>query len=167
MRYFFFGTLLDAELRAVVLGRELPESALGLAFLRDHARYCVAGEAFPLLVAEPGARVDGVLAEGIGPAEAARIAWYESDEYEIRETAVQTADGQATEAFCCLAGAAARHDGIAWDFAHWQRHDRAFALLLAHDWMGQFGSADVDLAERNYQRRKRRLLGGGAATGAG
>jgi Gamma-glutamyl cyclotransferase, AIG2-like len=158
MRCFFFGTLMDSELRRVVLGRALPQAALRRAFLPGFARYRVRGEAFPLLVAEAGGRVDGVLAAGIGANEAARIHWYESDDYDIRETEVHLAADRVTSAFCCLAGAKARHDGVPWDFERWRREDRAFALLLARDWMACFGSADVDRAERNYRLRKRRLL---------
>jgi len=160
MRYFFFGTLMDPELSAVVLDRALPETAHRPAFLLDFARYRVLGEAFPLLVPENGGRVDGVLADGITEPEAARILWYESDDYEIREIQVHLGEGRMVDAFGCLAGPKARHDGTAWDFARWRRDDRAFALLLARDWMACFGSAGVDLAERNYRLRKRRLLRG-------
>lgn len=158
MRYFFFGTLMDTELREVVLGRALPESSLRPAFLPDHARYCVLGQAFPLLVPEAGSRVDGLLATGISAGEAARILWYESDDYDIRETAVHVSERRVISAMCCLAGPRARHGGIAWDFERWRREDRSFALRLAREWMDCFGSPDVDQAERNYQRRKRRLL---------
>jgi hypothetical protein len=161
MRYFFYGTLMDAELLSVVLGRELPASALHPATLASYRRCHVRGEAFPILVADVVGTVVGVLADGLSELDARRIAWYESDDYEIREIEARLPEGEAVSAFCCLPRPGARHDGTPWDFERWRQRDRAFALALARDWMDCFGRADVDLAERNYWRRKRRLLAAG------
>lgn len=159
MRYFFFGSLMDPELLAVVLGRGLAAAAFEPAVLGGFARYRVRGEAFPMLAAEPGGRVDGVLVHGLGAEDAARIAWYETDDYDIAETAVRRADGTEVAAYCCLPRPGALHDGIAWDYVRWRHEDRAFALELARDWMASYGSGDAVGAERSYQARKRRLLG--------
>lgn len=161
MRYFFYGTLMDRELLAVVLGRMPPSHAFEPAQLDGYARYCIRDEAFPTLVPETGALADGLLVHDLTPQDAARIAWYETDDYEIRESAVRRSDGSEILARCCLPRAEAAHDGRPWSFDAWRRRDRELALLLARDWMGQFGVADFDRAERSYQARKRRLLGSG------
>jgi len=161
MRYFFFGTLMDRALLAVVLGRILPEPALGPAQLAGYARYCVREEAFPILVPEAGATVDGLLVRGLTAEDATRIAWYETDDYEIRETTVRRPDGHAILANCCLPRVDAADGRRPWNFEIWRQRDRRQALLLARDWMAEFGTGDIERAERSYQARKRRFLGGG------
>lgn len=159
MRYFFFGTLMDRELLAVVLGRSLPEEAFDAAQLRGYARHYVRGETFPTLVPRAGALVDGLLVHGLTPADAERIRWYETDDYEICETAVRQHDGRDILANCCLPRSGSLDDGRIWDFDDWRRRDRELALTLAREWMRAFGTDDIERLERSYQARKRRFLG--------
>lgn len=150
---------MDRELLAVVLDRSLPVEAIEPARLVGYARYCVRGEAFPMLVPEAEGLIDGLLAHGLTPVDAARIAWYETDDYEIRETRVRRANGRETLARCCLPRAGASGDGRVWSYERWRQRDRQQALRLAREWMGTFGAGDIAQAERSYQARKRRFLG--------
>jgi len=58
MRLFFFGTLLDRELREAVLGRAPPAGAVEPAVACGFRRVAVAGRPYPMLVAAAAGRVD-------------------------------------------------------------------------------------------------------------
>ena len=90
-RFFFFGTLCHAPLLAAVLGREA--EALP-ARLPDHAVYWAKGQAFPVIRPEPGAEAEGVVVEGLGSEEAARLHFYEAGfGYAAESRSVETAAG--------------------------------------------------------------------------
>jgi gamma-glutamylcyclotransferase (GGCT)/AIG2-like uncharacterized protein YtfP len=63
------------------------------AHLHDHARYALHGERFPGLVAEPGARTDGVLLEGVGARALAILDRFEGSLYERCDVVVHTTGG--------------------------------------------------------------------------
>ncbi len=71
---FLFGTLLDPELRAIVLGRAVPGRA---ATLPDHAIEVVAGGDWPILVPRDGAQAEGLMVD-LDTEAAARAAFYEA-----------------------------------------------------------------------------------------
>ena len=156
--FFFFGTLLDPVLRQVVVGRMLPEDCIHSAALADFERYHVQGEAYPLLVPQSGAVVDGILVERLSSAEVLRIEWYESDDYENAEVTVTLDRASRVAARCFMPAAIARYERSVWRYADWYRNDRIAALHLAREWMALMGRADIETAERRYLDRKRRLL---------
>ncbi len=77
MDYFFYGTLMDPEVLAGVTGRRFAPGAVETAFLDGCRRVRVADAWFPMLITEPGGRVEGRLVHGIDEAAGERIAAYE------------------------------------------------------------------------------------------
>ena len=126
MRFFFYGTLLDPDVRARIVGpcRAVP------ARLPGWQRVAMLGRAYPVIVRRFGAAVDGLLAEGLGRASARRLEAYETDEYEAERLVVETADGRRVRALVFVAGPRARPGAAPWALADWQaRHKRAFLRL--------------------------------------
>jgi len=95
-KLFAYGTLQDAELLRRLLGRTLPGTP---ASLEGYARYTVAGEDYPGIVAEAGAETPGLLLRGIRPEEWERIDRYESDLYVRLPMQVRLCDGSACVAY--------------------------------------------------------------------
>ena len=123
MNLFFFGTLMDDDVRAIVCGGPLPVRP---ATLRGWRRPHVAGRHYPMLVPRPGGRLDGVVAEGVDAETARRLQIYEGWEYELRPFRLETPRGPvAAHVFTCPLG-------IAWSEPEWRldrwrlRHKRAF-----------------------------------------
>jgi hypothetical protein len=131
--YFFYGTLLDATVRLAVLGRRLPAGRCRPASLPGWRRVHRRGAAYPVLVADPGQAVDGLLVTGLGAAAAARLARFEGPDYRLAALPVVVTDGAAPVTGCVMeqvfipASPAIASDRP-WSFAVWAARDRAAFL---------------------------------------
>ena len=84
MDYFFYGTLLDRDLLARVVGRRVPDARIESATLEGYRRLRMTGTPYPMLARESGGRVDGILVKGLGQTAARRLSNYEGHRYTIR-----------------------------------------------------------------------------------
>lgn len=96
MNFFFYGTLMDEDVRALVVGRRAPPSACRPAVLAGYRRVFRDGAAYPILVrarASEGdgvTRVDGCLVAGLSKREISRLKVFEGEEYELTDLPVRT-----------------------------------------------------------------------------
>jgi len=125
---FFYGTLMDADVLAAVLGAPRVDARrLVPATLAGYRRFRLVGRSYPSLVpADADARVDGLLFKRCTPGEWARLAAYEDREYQVRTVTVETPAGpRRAKAF--LGGPAHRRldAGRDWHFARWLQRDKA------------------------------------------
>jgi gamma-glutamylcyclotransferase (GGCT)/AIG2-like uncharacterized protein YtfP len=89
MRFFFYGTLLDPEVRARVLGDEARPVLLELAVLRGWERYFEAGVPWPMIRRRDGAAVEGALASGLSEAAGRLLDEYEGERYRREKVVVE------------------------------------------------------------------------------
>lgn len=119
MRWFFYGTLTDREVLAIVLGRPVDPTALAEAAIAGYRRVAVRDAVYPALTPAPGATVAGVVAMLDAPDDEARLRWFEGDDYELVDALVATADGDVpTRVFVAGAGMALRSD-VDWTPGDW------------------------------------------------
>lgn len=128
--FFFYGTLLDADLQAAVIGRAVREDALVPASIAGYRRVRAAGQTYPMLV--PGRavdRVDGAVASGFTRQEIDRLVAYEGDGYVLTALPAQLAGGGAAtvQVFVPVAGALKASDEP-WDLDRWRREDKPRTL---------------------------------------
>ncbi len=127
LRYFFYGTLLDAEVRALVLSpgsRDLPVEP---AILPGYRRVIMARRVYPVVAPSPASSVAGVVSGVLNAEDSVRLAAFESDEYDEVTRDIIVGDGRAIEARVFVAGPKAVQSTTVWDIALWQRrHKRAF-----------------------------------------
>ena len=83
MRFFFYGTLLDRDVTALVLGRRVPPQAYTAATLPGHARRRVQGATYPIVIADPLDEVPGAIVAGLSDRDVAHLAAYEGPGYRI------------------------------------------------------------------------------------
>ena len=83
MRFFFYGTLLDRDVTALVLGRRLPPQAFVPATLPNHARRRVEKGSYPIVVPDPREDVPGAVVRGLSDRDVAFLAAYEGPGYRI------------------------------------------------------------------------------------
>lgn len=132
MRFFFYGTLMDVDVRRLVLGRHAP-AQVEPARLAGWQRFPVAGTSYPAIRRDPPAAVDGVLVRGLDAGAHALLERYEGDGYATLLVEVETATGRrvAAHVFAPRPKRIRRGRG-AWDFADWlRRHKRRFIATLA------------------------------------
>jgi gamma-glutamylcyclotransferase (GGCT)/AIG2-like uncharacterized protein YtfP len=126
--FFVYGTLLDDEVRALVLGRDAPVAAATLAGLR---RVPVAGHRFPVVIVDPRGRVEGALLRDVDLAEAARLSYFEGPDYEAVRRPLAGADGTGAEAWLFVPAPrrpfapGLRPRPGPWDLVAWQRRHKA------------------------------------------
>lgn len=161
MRYFFFGSLRDPDVLTAVLGRRPLPARIQPAWLRGFRLLHMRGETYPLLAAAPAGVVRGALVHGLTEADAARLAFFEGEEYETTPVMARIGARRRVRALVFQARPELAGGGRPWDFAAWRRaHKRAF-LPLARAWMAFHGHADFAQVEAMW--RKRRIHGFGAA----
>jgi hypothetical protein len=129
--FFFYGTLLDHDVMALVIGRRLPPSAFVPAVLKGHARRRAKGVSYPILLRDPGGEVEGVVVGGLTQRDVERLSVFEGPRYRIAPLRVAVGSVLRTvsvfepkeESFQPVDGA--------WDLALWQgRYKRPFITRI-------------------------------------
>jgi hypothetical protein len=127
MRCFFYGTLMDEDVRRAVLGvRSL--APIEKATLKGWRRVKMAGVTYPMIVRARNHKVDGLLMHGIDAPARDLLQRYEGDEYTMLGVEVETGDGSILTAkmFVPRPGLTVRGRGP-WDLETWRRrHKRRF-----------------------------------------
>jgi hypothetical protein len=136
--FFFYGTLLDPDVMALVIGRRLPPSAFVPATLPGHSRRRALGATYPVVVRAVADRVRGVVVGGLTSRDVARLATYEGPGYRIARLKVRVAGELATVSVFEPIVARLRPSASPWDYALWKgRHKRPFVGRLRRALSGQ------------------------------
>jgi hypothetical protein len=124
MRFFFYGSLLDPDVTALVTGRRLPPTAWVPASLAGYARRKARGVSYPVVVRDPKGEVRGAVVGGFSRREVERLAAYEGPRYRIAPLKVRIA-GRVTvvSVFEPKEKAFQPVDGT-WSLQQWQRRDK-------------------------------------------
>ncbi|MEA2809054.1 MAG: hypothetical protein QOJ17_3195 [Rhodospirillaceae bacterium] len=127
MRFFFYGTLLDSDVAALVLGRRLPPAAFMPASLLGHARRRAKNATYPIVVRDARGEVPGAIVGGLSARDVARLAAYEGPGYRIVPLRVKAAGVMTVVSVFEPVQNRLQPSGELWDLALWQRrHKRAF-----------------------------------------
>ena len=126
-RFFFYGTLLDRDVTALVLGRRLPPAAFVSALMPGHRRRRVKGASYPVVIRAPGDEVSGAVVSGLSPHDVARLAAYEGQGYRIVMVGVKVAGRREAVSMFEPVPGRLQPSSDPWDLVLWQRHSkRAF-----------------------------------------
>jgi hypothetical protein len=124
---FFFGTLMDPEVREIVMGRPLAADAVESAVVQGFRRVFVADRHYPMLLPHASGWVDGTLVRGVDPESVHRLQVYEGWEYSLAPIRVRTASGQSVMAHVFMCPPHVQADKRDWKLDQWQmRHKRTF-----------------------------------------
>ena len=124
MRFFFYGTLLDSDVAALVLGRRLPPAAFMPATLAGYVRRRAKGASYPIVVRDLRGEVRGALVGGLSSRDVARLSAFEGPRYRIASRKVKVA-GRLTMV-SVFEPVESRFQPVSgcWDLAEWQRRDK-------------------------------------------
>ena len=134
MLFFFYGTLMDDEVRADLLGRAVRDLAVTPGVLLHHRRRCARNGYYPVLVPETGGRVGGIFVDGMTRRLAIWVAHFEGTAYAPGAVTVQDPAGRRVAAWSFLPvspGHASRH---AWDLRVWQRRHKPAVRRAIAGW---------------------------------
>ncbi len=131
MRFFFYGTLLDRDVTALVLGRRLPPAAFTPAVLPGHARRRIKGGSYPIAVRDAKSEVAGAIVGGLSARDVARLAAYEGPRYRIAPLKVRIAGVPSIVSVFAPRQERFQPTGGSWELTAWQRrHKRSFVARL-------------------------------------
>ena len=131
MGFFFYGTLLDNDVMALVIGRRLPPSSFVPAILPGHSRRRAKGATYPVVTRDPGDRVQGVVVGGLTSRDVARLATFEGRGYRIVRLKVRVAGDLVTVSVFEPIAARLQPSPSPWDYALWKgRQKRPFVGRL-------------------------------------
>ena len=140
MRFFFYGTLLDRDVTALVLGRRLPASSFVPAMLPGWSRWRVQGGSYPISLPDRKGSVAGAVVGGLSARDVARLAAYEGTGYRISSLKVRFGGGLTTVSVFEPIASKLRPTTKPWDLLRWQRQDKkAFVGRLATALSGRRG----------------------------
>jgi hypothetical protein len=80
---------MDRELLALVMGRAADGLRIEAATVPDFVRRRALNESFPILMPQPGGRVEGALVTGLTVTDFDRLKFYEASDYEGSEYVIQ------------------------------------------------------------------------------
>ena len=146
MRYFFFGSLMDAEVLGIVLGRAVMSEEMRPAKLSDYRVVGVRNESYPALCAERGASASGVVVEGISDRQAQRLQYFEADEYAPEICKVELSGGDCVPARVFLATESLAHTTDDWSFADFQADGRAVFVDATRQWMASIRTPGMGMS---------------------
>ncbi len=138
---FFYGTLRHRPLLDLVLGAAgAARVRLTPAVLPGHEARWVAGECFPMIRPRAGTEASGVVAEGLTPADMARLSFYEGAYlFAMRRVEVRTGDGER-EALVFFPETDAWHPGAPFDLDDWAARWGEITLGAAAEYMAGYGT---------------------------
>ena len=153
MRFFFYGSLLDPDIRRIVMGKGGPwpvESASLAGWRRRRRRDAI----YPILERRAGGSVEGLVVSRVTPKAAARLAAFEGSNYGVALLRPVAADGRGLPAFLFLPRR--RLAGPApWDERRWALGRKSAALRSAAREMTEIGRLAARHGTRIWRRHAR------------
>ncbi len=155
MRFFFYGTLRDPEVRRTVLGVRAARLSVRPAVLPGFRPYRARRGAFPILVRRSGARVHGELAEGLELDDLLRLFNFEGPDYRPQRLLAVDAEGRRLDAWVLLADSARRASATPWTLRRWQLHHKARLMPQVRLWVREFERLESGSVEIAWPVRRR------------
>ena len=157
MQFFFFGTLMDRQVLAIVIGRAVDDLRIEAATIHGFACRRVRDESFPILVPLSGGRVEGVLVTNLTQPDIARLQFYEGYEYVLVALPVECG-GKQLSAEVLLPTDRLEAEETPWDFDSWVESERDLFLAMAEERMSQYGSISISENDALWPQKKARVL---------
>lgn len=134
---FVYGTLMDADVRTLVIGRPLEAAQAQPATLKNMRRVYIAGRVYPMVVPRRGDAVQGLLLTGLSEEDFARLDAFEGGDYR-RERQPIWPDDKAEPVNAWLyrtRGVGPQPSPRPWTLETWQAREKTQFLREARIWL--------------------------------
>lgn len=154
MQWFFYGTLLDPDIRRLVFPHAHEGVELAPAQLPGFRRVRCKGALYPVLASAAGQRVPGLVCRGLDERAVLRMAHFEGTQYQPRALSVTLASGEKEKAWLFMPrhGRFATREG--WTYERWVRTTKPRIMPLVHFWMNQCGAETMGSPEILWHVRR-------------
>lgn len=132
MDFFFYGTLMDPDVLAAVIGRKMLPGRMKPATLAGWRRVGLKGTPYPAIV--PGAAADtvaGIVVAELTAADVRNLKRFEGAAYDIETVSVTLDGGEAVSASAFVPGKSVAATDVEWDFETWRRRHKRRDLGIA------------------------------------
>lgn len=146
---FLFGTLMDVDVRAAVLGTT---GSGGAAMLPGYRRVGAGDGSWPALVPDPMGRVDGLVVQTEAPDALDRLRWFEGPLQPPVLHPVRTAAGDVVEAWVCMTAPGLVLSDEPWNFEAWRQRHKDRYLAATRRYMAGFGRITIEEAMAGWRR---------------
>ncbi|HLI13213.1 MAG TPA: gamma-glutamylcyclotransferase family protein [Alphaproteobacteria bacterium] len=141
MDLFFYGTLMDADVRGLVLGPKATGLRLEPARLHGFRRMAKRHSTAPVIVPRPGVWLPGLLARGLRAGQILRLRHFEGRNYRLCACRVRLGSGEIQPAMVYRGAGHIPVRRMEWRLASWQRrHKRGFLRRMA-PWIAVYREA--------------------------
>ncbi len=123
--FFFYGTLIDEDIRRHVLGPDAAALPYSRGWLPGFTVRYVLRARYPALVRQSGARAHGIVVEGFSPAQAQTLDQYEGDGYRREMRLIRLRQGGQAAALVYLPKTSLRTGARPWHYESWCGADKA------------------------------------------
>jgi len=150
-KLFFYGTLCHVPLLELVLGRRVTKGELREATLGNYSVFWADGQIFPLLVADPGGRAQGLVLKATAE-DVERLNFYEGGfNYELHAI-VPVGESDPVDVYFPQPGN--WRPGAPWQLGDFAERHAAVTLAAAADVMALFGRIGSDEVARRLPMRR-------------
>jgi hypothetical protein len=137
MLFFFYGTLMDRELRARLLGARRHDLRVTPGALINRRRFRARDGDFPVLVPELGGRVTGVFVEGLDAHSLLWVAHFEGPWYLPDRVTAFDEQRRRLRPWTFRPTRRSHASDAPWDFRRWQRTGKPQVRAQLNTWLLQ------------------------------
>jgi hypothetical protein len=153
MEFFFYGTLLDADIRHLVMPHVAPRLEERPATLPGFRREQANCGYFPVLAQRKASRVEGAVFSGLDVRALLLMAHFEGDEYLPRRLPV-VEQGRRRAVWVFMPAHGGYATGRPWSLARWQRTHKRRLVRQTHGWMAEFGARSLASGDVSWLARR-------------
>ena len=153
VNFFFYGTLLDPDVRGAVLQRGCVGLTLAPADLYGFRRVRARAGGYPVLKRAKGARVRGALVEALDREAILRVAHFEGPDYLPWPVELRSPAGRH-QAWTLLPDRRRCGGAGAWNLHHWQKREKARAMREIVAWFAEPNAGSPYSTDISWRMRR-------------
>lgn len=157
MIFFFYGTLMDPDLRRALTGARAETLRLTPGYLLHYRRMTARDGDYPVLTPRIGARAPGYFVEGLDRHSLYWIAHFEGGTYLPQRVLARDLAGQRLRPWVFMPTSRAFASSHPWTFTLWQRRQKPRIVRMLHNWWALEAAPGLPLSMDIPWRVRRRI----------